>query len=70
MRMAVKVIVPSKTYNEKYLDVQFENGVGIFEDEKLAKSIAQVLGYKVEAIKAEKPEPKKTTKRAAKKVEG
>lgn len=68
--MAVKVVVPSKTYNEKYLGVQFENGEGIFEDEKLAKSIAKVLGYRVEEIKSEKPEPKKSTKRAAKKVEG
>lgn len=70
MGMAVKVIVPSRTYSEKYLGVQFENGEAVFEDEALAKSIAEVLGYKIEKIEAEKPEPKKPAKRAAKKVEG
>lgn len=60
--MAVKVIVPSKTYNANYLGVQFLNGVGVFEDEALAKEVAKTLGYQVEAIKAEpKAEPRKAT---------
>lgn len=52
--MAVKVIVPSKTYNDVYMGVKFENGVGIFEDEQLGKDVASVLGYEIE-----KPEPVK-----------
>lgn len=74
--MAVKVIVPSKKYNAKYLGVQFVNGVGVFEDEALAKSIAKTLGYQVEPIE-EKSEPKATAKKTTtakkaptKKVEG
>lgn len=70
--MAVKVIVPSRTYNEKAFGVQFVNGEATFEDEKLAKDIAVALGYEIE--KLEKPEvkapaKKQPAKRSAKKVE-
>lgn len=70
--MAVKVIVPSATYDEEYWGVKFNNGVGIFEDEDKARSIAKILGYKVEPLEPAEP-PKKTaprkapTKRATKK---
>lgn len=57
--MAVKVIVPNTHYNAVFLGVQFKDGVGIFEDEELAKNIAQTLGYKVEPIEEEKAEAKK-----------
>ncbi|MCY7797404.1 hypothetical protein MOD64_06505 [Bacillus spizizenii] len=57
--MAVKVIVPNENYSEMFQGVQFKNGEGIFEDEKLGKSIAETLGYRVEAIKAEKKAPAK-----------
>lgn len=74
--MAVKVIVPSKTYNEKYFGVDFVNGVGIFEDEKLAYKISEILGYKVENIVDKSDEivevvekPKTTRKRTIKKVD-
>jgi hypothetical protein len=72
--MAVKVIVPSKTYNAKYLGVEFKDGVGIFEDEKLAKEIAEALGYEIEEIEPKdepKDEPKKAParKKSTKKVE-
>lgn len=72
--MAVKVIVPNKFYNAVFMGVEFKEGVGIFEDEKAAKEVATMLGYKIEKIdepKAEeKPEPKKAPKKkATKKVE-
>lgn len=54
--MAVKVITPNDKYNQKYAGVQFERGVGIFEDEDKGKKIAKFLGYKVVAIG--KAEPK------------
>ena len=58
--MAVKVIVPSKTYNEEYFGVKFVDGVGIFGDEAKARSIAQILDYKVEPIEEKKEAPKKS----------
>ncbi|MGG4390481.1 hypothetical protein ABEU97_20315 [Priestia megaterium] len=62
--MAVKVIVPSEIYNEVAFGVQFEQGVGIFEDEKYAKEIADTLGYKVEKVEAKKaPAKRKSTKK-------
>ena len=64
--MAVKVITPSKTYNGKYCGVQFTNGVGIFEDEQLAKQVASTLGYQVEKVEAEKAPAKETPKAPAK----
>lgn len=70
--MAVKVIVPSKTYNANYLGVQFENGVGVFEDEALAKEVAKTLGYKVEHVTEKKAPAKRATttrKAPAKKAE-
>lgn len=64
--MAVKVIVPSETYNETFWGVQFVNGVGIFEDEEKARNIAQILGYKVEPIEEPKKEtPKKSAPKKA-----
>ncbi|MGE6629605.1 hypothetical protein [Bacillus sp. NPDC077027] len=64
--MAVKVVVPNKSYNEVFLGIQFANGEGIFEDEKLAKEIADTLGYEIvkdqeepEIVEEEKPKKKK-----------
>ncbi|WP_407708533.1 hypothetical protein ACIU4M_00795 [Bacillus altitudinis] len=74
--MAIKVVVPNKSYNEVFLGVQFTNGEGIFEDEKLAKEIADTLGYEIvkdqaepETVEEEKPKrkapvKKKTVKKA------
>lgn len=68
--MAVKVIVPNKHYNEQYFGVQFKDGVAVFEDEKLAKSVSNRLGYRIEPIKENKPDktvkPDKEKKPAAK----
>lgn len=58
--MAVKVIVPNKGYNEVFLGVEFKDGVGIFEDEALAKSVAETLGYEIEEIKEAKAPAKKS----------
>jgi len=68
--MAVKVVVPNKSYNESFLGVQFTNGEGIFEDEKLAKEIADTLGYEIvkdqaepEIVEEEKPKKKTQAKK-------
>jgi FAD synthase len=73
----VKVVVPNKAYRGVIAGVQFHNGVGIFEDEKLAKQIAEQFGFEVVEDQAEvkeekpvetkedkKPAPKKRTKKA------
>lgn len=70
--MAVKVIVPSKTYNERAFGVQFVNGEAVFKDEKLAKDIASALGYEVQKLAEDKPKApakKQPVKKETKKVE-
>lgn len=76
--MAVKVIVPSKTYNEKAFGVQFVNGEATFEDEQLANNVAETLGYKVVQLdgadsepeaKGKAPAKRQPAKRTAKKAE-
>ncbi|MEH7117208.1 hypothetical protein V7128_07270 [Neobacillus vireti] len=57
--MAVKVIVPNPNYSETFVGVEFKNGVGVFEDEKLGKEIAEAFGYKVEADEPKKAPAKK-----------
>jgi hypothetical protein len=51
----VKVIVPNPQYAGTIAEVRFHNGVGHFEDAKLAERIAAQFGFEVEK---EKPEPK------------
>jgi len=65
--LAVKLIVPNKGYSETFHGVDFVAGVGIFEDEKLGKSLAETLGYEVEAVKDE-PKKAPTKKAPAKKA--
>jgi FAD synthase len=63
--MAVKVIVPNPNYSEFFVGVEFKNGVGLFEDEKLGKEIAETFGYKVEPVEEVKAEPKKAAAKKA-----
>jgi hypothetical protein len=55
--MAVKVIVPNKQYSDVFMGVRFENGVGIFEDEKVAREIADFFGYEIEELEPKKKSP-------------
>ncbi len=62
--------VPNKGYEGYYGGVRFHKGVGIFEDEELAKELAKRYGYEVvkvdgekEAEAGEKTAPKKKSPR-------
>lgn len=75
----VEMHVPNKQYDGYYGGVRFHNGVGVFDDVELAKELAGRYGYeiveikeenaevKVEEVKeeAEKPAPKKRTRKKA-----
>lgn len=74
----VEMHVPNKAYEGYYGGVRFTKGVGIFEDVKYAKQLAKRYGYEIVEIKedkevkaeevkevAEKPAPKKRTRKKA-----
>lgn len=75
----VEMHVPNKQYDGYYGGVRFHKGVGVFEDVELAKELAGRYGYKIVEIKeenaeveveevkeeAEKPAPKKRTRKKA-----
>jgi hypothetical protein len=75
----VKVKVPNSQYQGVIAEVQFNQGIGEFKDEKLAEKIAKQFGFevikedrpeKVEKPEKEKPaaEPKKATRKRTKKA--
>ncbi|MGD2330684.1 hypothetical protein ACP8H5_21070 [Bacillus subtilis] len=75
----VEMHVPNKQYDGYYGGVRFHKGVGVFEDVELAKELAGRYGYEIVEIKeenaeveveevkeeAEKPVPKKRTRKKA-----
>jgi len=61
----IKVIVPNKGYNAEFAGVHFINGIGLFEDEALAKQIAADFGYEIEA-EVKEAKPKKATSKTKK----
>lgn len=60
--MAYKVIVPNKNFNGFRGGVQFTKGEAIVEDEKVAKMLAESLGYEVIEEKTKKKTSTKSTK--------
>lgn len=69
--MAIKVRVPNGSFNGIRGGVVFTNGVGIFEDEKLGRQVADSFGYEVIEEKKKATAKKTTTKKksTAKKTE-
>ncbi len=68
--MAVKVVMPNKAFNKVRAGVRFRGGVGIFEDEKAAKRLAEEFGYKIEKVKDEKAEEEQAKEEDGKKETG
>lgn len=67
--MAVKVIVPNKFFNGKRAGVKFVDGVGVFDNDKLGKEIAERFGYEVENVPKKAPAKKASPKKAPVKEE-
>jgi hypothetical protein len=78
----VEIHVPNKSYNGYQGEVKFNRGVAVFEDEKLAKVLAERYGYELVKIEASKevkevkeekpkaaPKAKAPAKRTRKKVD-
>jgi len=61
--LAYKVIVPDKNFNDIRCGVKFTKGEAIVEDEKVAKMLAESLGYKVIKEKTNKKTSTKSTKK-------
>lgn len=51
--MAIEMHVPNKSYDGYYGGVRFHKGVGVFEDEKLAKELAKRYSYELVKVDGE-----------------
>lgn len=62
--MKYKITVSNTSYNDTFLGVKFEKGIGFTDNDKTARYMEQTYGYKVE--KLEEEIEKKTSKKKAK----